>query len=400
MKLQKSVQKQNNYTVGLRESMTSKERVQKVIHHKEPDRVPTGEWGIDHDHVTNIIGRHTFWRNRKDTTLALWDNRRDEVVESMKEDYSELVKTLDYDILTVDLVPSKHTYVKDKPKETGPGIWEDRQGNVYRYAPSNDSIVCVSQEEGQETLSAQQIEEAKARIENMDDSVFELIDYFTEKFGKEKTIICRSMDIYNIMLDVFGGDYSHHLMLTVTSPEEIKKLWDVCITYNKKIISHCAKKGVDIMMQGQDFGMNSGCIIRPETIRDIFMPVMKEVNSCVVDYGMVPFFHCCGKIWEILPDYVDVGYQGYQSIQESCGMDNRRLKNEYGDRLTLWTGVQCENLIMGNRKTIEEEVRNNLEILMPGGGFIFGSTNSVQYGAKTENYLRALEIVKTEGKYY
>jgi hypothetical protein len=36
---------------------------------------------------------------------------------------------------------------------------------------------------------------------------------------------------------------------------------------------------------------------------------------------------------------------------------------------------------------------------MPGGGFIFGSTNSVQYGAKTDNYLKALEIVRNEGIY-
>lgn len=29
--------------------MTSKERVLKTLAHEEPDRVPIGEWGIDHD---------------------------------------------------------------------------------------------------------------------------------------------------------------------------------------------------------------------------------------------------------------------------------------------------------------------------------------------------------------
>ena len=62
--------------------MTSKERVLKAIRHEVPDRVPTGEWGIDHDHVSRILGRPTFWRNRRETTLALWEGRRDEVVES------------------------------------------------------------------------------------------------------------------------------------------------------------------------------------------------------------------------------------------------------------------------------------------------------------------------------
>ena len=36
---------------------------------------------------------------------------------------------------------------------------------------------------------------------------------------------------------------------------------------------------------------------------------------------------------------------------------------------------------------------------MPGGGFMVGSTNSVQYGANTDNYLYALEIVKKYGNY-
>ena len=83
--------------------MTSKERVLKTIRHEEPDRVPVGEWGIDHDHVSKIIGKHTYWRNRRDTTLALWDNRRDEVVGSMIEDYAALIEKLDYDIVTVEL---------------------------------------------------------------------------------------------------------------------------------------------------------------------------------------------------------------------------------------------------------------------------------------------------------
>jgi hypothetical protein len=74
--------------------MNSKERVQTTIAHREPDRVPAGEWGIDHDHVSRILGRHSYWRNRKDTTIALWEGRRDEAVESMKEDCMETEETI------------------------------------------------------------------------------------------------------------------------------------------------------------------------------------------------------------------------------------------------------------------------------------------------------------------
>jgi uroporphyrinogen decarboxylase len=379
--------------------MTSKERVLKTINHQEPDRVPVGEWGIDHDHVTKIIGKHTYWRNRKDTTLALWDNRRDEVVESLKEDYVRLVEALDYDIVTVELVPPKNHYVKKKPKEIAPGVWEAADGRIYKYAASNDSIQCVTKREGKDELTKEEIDAAISKWGEIDESRFELIDFCCEKFGKEKAILCRDVNIYTPLFDAFEGDFDSDLMRTILIPDEIEKLRPACYAYNQKLIDHCKKKGVTVMMQGQDFGMGTGCLYSPSSIREIFMPVMKKVNDDIKKAGMIPFYHCCGRIWDIMDDFVKVGYQGYQSIQESAGMDNRIVKEKYGKALTLWTGVQCETLIEGSRENVEEEVRRNLEILMPGGGYIFGSTNSVQYGAKTENYLRALEIVREEGKY-
>ncbi len=379
--------------------MTSYERVIKTIRHEEPDRVPIGEWGIDHDHVSKIIGRHTFWRNRKDTTLALWDNRRDEVVESMKEDYAELVEKLDYDIVTVELVPPKSHCTKNKPKQIDDETWEDASGRIYKYCAANDSIMGVTKKEGVFELSDEQIERA---IENagreIDDSRFELIDYFRARFP-DKIILCRSVNIQGLMFGPYGGSYETNLMRVFMCEEELERLGAAAVAYNRKLIEKCKEKGVDIMMQGEDYGMNTGCIFDPDSIRKLFFPVMTQINNDTKAAGMIPFYHCCGNIWDILDDYVAAGYQGYQSIQESAGMDNKTVKAKYGDKLTMWTGIQCETLIEGTRAQVDEEVKRNLELLKPGGGFIFGSTNSVQFGANTDNYLRALELVRKYGKY-
>jgi uroporphyrinogen decarboxylase len=380
--------------------VTSKERVLKTIAHQEPDRVPVGEWGIDHDHVSRIIGRHTYYRNRRDETIAIWEGRRDEVVGSYKHDYEELIKKLDYDIITVDLVPPRGYIHPDPPRRIGEGVWEDSRGRIYKYAASNDSIMCIDNKEpAREQVTDEDLARLFASLDQMDDSIFELVDYFGAKYGDEKVVLFRGIDIYDCLMNVFGGDQEHQLILPLIAPEQIKKVRDYALAYNKKLIKHCAENKVLICMQGKDFGMNTSTIMSPAVIRDIYLPLIAEVNREIAAHGMIPFFHCCGNIWAILDDFAAAGYQGYQSIQETAGMDTRRVKEQYGDILTLWTGIQCETLIEGTLAETEQEVRSALEFLMPGGGFIFGSTNSVQYGAKTDNYLKALEIVREYGIY-
>ncbi len=377
--------------------MNAKQRVLAAISHTEPDRVPTGEWGIDHDHVSKILGRHTYWRNRKDTTLALWDGLRDEVVESMKYDYAELIEKLDYDVLTVELVPPKGYRVSDPPRKTGDGVWEDSRGRVYRYAPSNDSIMCMTPPEEKYEVTDEDIRNGYGK--DLDPTAFELIDFIAERYGGEKLLLSRDIDIYGCLMAPFRGGMTHQLIMCLENPGDIKKMYAPALDRNKRLIAELKKRGVEVAMQGHDFCMNTGCFINPEIMRDVFFPFMKLVNDEIVRAGMIPFFHCCGNTWQIVDDFIRAGYRGYQSIQKSAGMDTKRFKEKYGDRLTMWTGVQCETLIGGTREELEAEVRDYLKICMPGGGFIFGSTNSVQYGANTDNYLRALEIVRNEGVY-
>ena len=379
--------------------MTARERVLLTIHHREPDRVPTGEFGVDHDHVSRVIGRHTYHRNRKDTTLALWDGRRDEVAESLKHDYAALIDALDYDLITVDLAPPKGYKTADPPRQTGDGEWADASGNVYKYCPSNDSIQLMTHLDGKAALDESDIARAYERAETFDESVFELLDFICGRYGDEKAILFRGIDVYGSLLAPFGGDYSHQLILSLLAPGEIKKMYGPALAYNKKLIAYCKKKGVDIAMQGTDLAMSTGCIISPDSIRDVYMPFMNMVNDEIIKAGMVPFFHCCGRMWDILGDYADAGYAGYQSVQQSAGMVWKEVKEKYGNSMTIWAGVQCETLTDGTLEETEAEVTEALSDLMPGGGFIFGSTNSVQFGAKTENYLKALNVVREKGVY-
>lgn len=379
--------------------MNSLERVLTTINHKEPDRVPIGEWGIDHDHVSKILGRHTYWRNRKDSTIALWENRRDEMVESMKSDYSELIDKLDYDVIPVSLVPPKGFIHPDPPKKVSDGVWQDSRGNIFKYAASNDSIVGMTHLPPKDDITEEQVQSAIDDLPRCNKGEFELVDYICEKYGKNKAVIFRGINIDETALFLFGGDATRKLMITVMNPDAVMRAMKYAMSANQILIEECSKRNISIIMNGRDYGNSTGCIESPKTIRNLYMPYHKQFVDCVASKGRMPFLHCCGNVWDIMDDIVGAGYKAYQSVQASAGMDWSKLKDKYGKKLTLWAGVQCETLIEGTMQQVEDEVLSALKALMPGGGFIFGSTNSVQYGANTDNYLKALDLVRKYGNY-
>jgi uroporphyrinogen decarboxylase len=257
----------------------------------------------------------------------------------------------------------------------------------------------MTHREGKEKLRSEDIAKTIQALSTIDESVLELVDYFGDRFGKERAVLFRDMNVYGILLSPFGGDYMHQMIVIAEAEDDLLALQDAAVNYNRLLTEYCAKHNVSIMMQGSDFCMNTGPIISPLTMRKIFFPLMKRVNADIARFGMPSFFHCCGNTTKILDDYVDAGYNGYQSIQVSAGLSNAEIKKEYGGKFTMWTGIQCETLIRGSVSELIQEVTIALEELMPGGGFIFGSTNSVQFGANTDNYLRALDLVREKGNY-
>jgi hypothetical protein len=257
----------------------------------------------------------------------------------------------------------------------------------------------MTPEKGSETVCDEEIRVMMEGLADFDESVFELVDYIGDRYGEQKAVVFNCIDIYSVLMRPFAGDYNHQLIMTAIAPDEIKKLYQYGLEHSRLTIEHCAKHHVLVAMEGHDFCMNTGCIMNPAAIRDIFFPFASAVNREIEKSGMIPFFHCCGNTWEIMDDFVRAGYKGYQSIQKSAQMDWKKVKERYGDKITLWTGVQCETLISGTMQDVQSEVTQSLADLMPGGGFIFGSTNSVQYGAKTDNYLKALELVREKGVY-
>ena len=85
-----------------------------------------------------------------------------------------------------------------------------------------------------------------------------------------------------------------------------------------------------------------------------------------------------------------------QPIQTTArGMDPTRLKREFGRDLCLWGGG-CDTQWVLPRGTPEEvaaDVKERIDVLAPGGGYVFQQVHNVMADVPPENIVAMLDAV-------
>ncbi len=112
--------------------------------------------------------------------------------------------------------------------------------------------------------------------------------------------------------------------------------------------------------------------------------------------------HCCGGIYDLIPDLIDAGVEILNPVQTSCkNMEPERLKSEFGKDITFWGGgCDTRNILPnGTPDEVEKHVRERLEIFAPGGGFVFNPVHNIMANIPPENLVRMYETVLKYGNY-
>ncbi len=146
-----------------------------------------------------------------------------------------------------------------------------------------------------------------------------------------------------------------------------------------------------LFISGTDFGTQTGLFNSPETYRNLFKPYHSAVNRRVHELtGCKTFIHSCGAVRELIPDFIDAGFDILNPVQISArGMDPSGLKKEFGSDIVFWGGgIDTQHTLpFGTPEEVYSEVLRNIDIFGAGGGFVFNSIHNVQSNVPTENIL-------------
>ena len=154
---------------------------------------------------------------------------------------------------------------------------------------------------------------------------------------------------------------------------------------------------IDIIVFGDDMGMQTGPQFSPAMYREFFKPRHAQLWARAKELARVKVnLHCCGGVRELLPDLIDAGLDAINPVQTSCaGMEPAGLKRDFGSDLVFWGGG-CDTqevLPRGTPEQVREHVRERVTLLAPGGGFVFQQVHNILAFVPPEHVVAMLDSV-------
>jgi uroporphyrinogen-III decarboxylase len=371
--------------------MTSKERVTAVLEGRLPDRVPYAEFAVDFDTVERIIGHETYLRAKARSQIAFWEGRRGEVEASWREDHIELHRRLGLDIVTFPAATWEMPAPDDEPppRRVDAATWEDGHGRVYKLSETTHDITCVRDPvRDARVFTAAEFDREPERPRR-DERSWAILEAVVREFKDEKFICGPSGGSIGIVL--LGG-MERGLLEIGANPEVVKAATDFRVRRQNLADELMIHPDADAVMWAEDLGYRNGPLVGPRTFRDLFLEANKARARNVRErHGKKIVKHCCGNVNALIDFFVEIGFDAYQSIQPTAGMDICALKKSHGDRITLWGGVAVEHLMSGGMEDVRRDVRRAMACAKPGGRFILGASHSIAVGTRYDNYMAMLD---------
>lgn len=218
------------------------------------------------------------------------------------------------------------------------------------------------------------------------------------------------------IIGLFGGNLletgqflyrnDNFLMLLAGNPQRahefLERLVEIHLANLEKFLGLVGPY-IDIIMFGDDLGMQNGPQMSPAMYREFFKPRHARMWRRAKQLADVKVqLHCCGGVRPLLADLIDAGLDAINPVQVSCkGMQAGELKAEFGDRLTFWGGGCDTRFILAHAQPAEirEHVREQMSTLKPGGGFVFQQVHNVLADVPPENLIAMLDAAKEFGSY-
>ena len=211
-------------------------------------------------------------------------------------------------------------------------------------------------------------------------------------FPFERAFEMQGMDKFLLNL-AMAPDFSQALL---------KKNNELCMQLMGHFLDECGQY-IDIIKIGDDLGTQERLLISPRMYRQMLKPLHAELIALIRQKTQAKvFFHTDGDVFDLIDDFIEIGVDILNPIQTSAGkMANLQdLKKRYADRIVFCGAIDTQKILpFGTPEQVRQEVRRVINILGQRGGYMVASVHTIMNEVPPENILAMMDAVEEFGAY-
>jgi hypothetical protein len=172
---------------------------------------------------------------------------------------------------------------------------------------------------------------------------------------------------------------------------------EIALANLERIFARVGNEVQAVFLCGTDFGTQQSTFCSVAAFRELYQPYYRRINDWVhARTAWKTFKHSCGAVSSLLPAFIESGFDILNPVQISAaGMDARTLKREFGRDIVFWGGgVDTQKtLAFGTPAEVRAQVLERCEILGRDGGFVFNTVHNVQANVPPANIVAMFEAL-------
>jgi uroporphyrinogen decarboxylase len=229
------------------------------------------------------------------------------------------------------------------------------------------------------------------------DETIRQIDLIRELSGNRYFLMRHGDATFSIPDGTHMAEFSYRLF---DEPEKVKEEAQnrvyLALERAEKLARH---GGLDGFALCADYCFNSGPFLSPAQFAEFITPYLAQLTQGYRELGFYVIKHTDGNIMPVIDQLVETNPHALHSLDPQGGVDIAEVKRRYGDRLCLIGNINCGLLDTGSDEEVVESARYALRHGMPGGGYIFSTSNCIYTGMRLARYELMLDVWRREGNY-
>jgi uroporphyrinogen decarboxylase len=380
-------------------TMTPRERMAATLNHREPDRVP-----ID---LGSVVTGITTGANRdlKQLLGFVSDDPLVDRIQQLAKPSDALLECLHVDTRYLYLSASRDWQDIELPDN----CYQDEFGVIRKAAFSGDHLLYYDFAGKPPLADAETVADiAKFKWPDPRDAA----RYAGLAEGAKEM---RETTDWAVMANAIGSimefswylrGYMQFFIDMKNNPEMVEALLDAMLEYQTALFDEIlARVGpyISAVMIGSDLGTQRAPTMSEANYVGLVWPRYKKlVASIKSKTDAKVFYHSCGSVYPMIKHLLDAGVDALHPVQPMAANmgDRKKLKREFGDRLTFWGGFDQQQVLpFGTAEQVVEETKRLFDDFMPGGGFVFAAGHNIQTGVPAENIVALFETAHEYGRY-